>query len=422
MRRLTALFAAVIGVTAVAACSSTSGSPSSPTNPSAASASCPATPGVTPNTINLGAMVSVSGVGGTFNGDTQAIEAAVKSQNAQGGIDGRKIVLSAVDDDAATPATNILDAKEMVSEAGVLGIVEFSSAIDASSAYLNSLSVPETGFSNNPDDMTYDNVFGFNGFQQAPTGTSYTHQLLFGLSAKYLYSKGHKLALLGVDIPSTPPIQATLTSWFKHFGGQVVLTESDIPFAQTDFTADVQRIKASGANVLELLMGSAGSISLLNALQQAGVHLNTVVVSGVYNRSFLTPTDPGLAGTTDPEDTVPFETNSPELKPYLSSMAKYSGISKTEYESQWVIAGWLSAQLMFYGIEHAGQCPTRAKVVKALNESTTWDGNGMLAKPINFGYLRKNKLTTSCSYFVVVNAAGSAWEPASGFAPACLSG
>ena len=117
----------------------------------------------------------------------------------------------------------------------------------------------------------------------------------------------------------------------------------------------------------------------------------------------------------------PFETNDPALKPYLDAMAKYTSSSQAQIVEQFPMEAWLSTELMFYGLQQAGSCPTRSSVINALENSTTWDGNGLLPRPVDFDSLRKSQETTDCMYIVTANSTGTAWVPEQGFAPYCAN-
>jgi branched-chain amino acid transport system substrate-binding protein len=57
------------------------------------------TPGITANTITLGLIIELTGPGATVGtGMVQSAQARINEQNAEGGVYGRKIKLTAMDD------------------------------------------------------------------------------------------------------------------------------------------------------------------------------------------------------------------------------------------------------------------------------------------------------------------------------------
>ena len=80
----------------------------------ATNASCPAAPGVTPTSISLGMIDSVTGPASTtFLGSKEAAQLRVDQENAKGGVYGRKIKLITYDDELK-PAKSVANAKLLI--------------------------------------------------------------------------------------------------------------------------------------------------------------------------------------------------------------------------------------------------------------------------------------------------------------------
>jgi branched-chain amino acid transport system substrate-binding protein len=97
---------------------------------------------------------------------------------------------------------------------------------------------------------------------------------------------------------------------------------------------------------------------------------------------------------------VPFELNTPATSSMLSAMKQYENYKGTvpDYGQ---IEGWISADLMITGLEHAGANPTRASFMTGLRSVDNYSANGLLANPVD---LRLSAFGTAaqqtCAYIV----------------------
>ncbi len=146
------LLLAAVGVVALAAagCSSSSKS-SSPTSalPTSGAAGSGATneasaPGVTPTGITIGLITDETGAASAnWTGIIPSIEARFDEQNANGGVDGRKLTLE-VKDDQSTPAGNGA-ASSAFAAGGVFGVIDEGDVAFGGYKALQSAGVPVTG-------------------------------------------------------------------------------------------------------------------------------------------------------------------------------------------------------------------------------------------------------------------------------------
>ena len=108
--RLPAAVGAVLLASALIASCSSSATPSTTTKPSSGSSSTASTasgsaaPGVTPTQISVGSIATLTGaIAADFDAFAPGIQAYFDTVNASGGVNGRKIVLTANLDDGGSP-------------------------------------------------------------------------------------------------------------------------------------------------------------------------------------------------------------------------------------------------------------------------------------------------------------------------------
>ena len=147
--------------------------------------------GITPTTIKIGYITSQTGVAASsFKGGDQGALARIKLQNAQGGIDGRKIELVARDDGAGNTKTQ---AQDLVENEKVFAVIPFTAFLAGDAAtYLNQQGVPVFGDGfDGPEwgQQPNTNMFTFGPPSFTPfDGTYYTYDG----EAKYMKSLGIK--------------------------------------------------------------------------------------------------------------------------------------------------------------------------------------------------------------------------------------
>jgi ABC-type branched-subunit amino acid transport system substrate-binding protein len=96
-------------------------------------------------TVKVGNISSIAGLGGTFSGFQAGVKGYFEYYNGQGGIDGTKVDLIAIDD-AADPGKAASGARKLVTQDKVVAIVGMASLADAAVAkYLNAAKIPVVG-------------------------------------------------------------------------------------------------------------------------------------------------------------------------------------------------------------------------------------------------------------------------------------
>jgi branched-chain amino acid transport system substrate-binding protein len=410
-----ALITAVVG----AACGSSghsnatsSTSTGSVGNASAASTTAPSTssgqtasgPGISSSTIKIGFISSLTGdASSDYVNAAKAAEARVDLQNANGGVDGRKLQL-VVRDDQSSPADNLVAAQELVSQDKVFAVIDASSFTFGAAKYLNQQGVPVTGDEfDGPEwaEQPNTNMFSWGAPTSTPFGgTYYTYDNL----ALFLHNQGvTKLASLAYGIsPSAQQASKALIAAGAQHGITNCYQDFAIPFGGVDFTAPVLAIKSKGCNGVSAPFVEASDVALSGAVKQGGVNATQLYFTG-YSSSVLTNSaarsgfDGSYVGSM-----FNFVTPNSATAQMLDAFAKYTNVQTGGILDFGTYTPYLGADLMVKGLQVAGQNPTRQSFITNLRQVTNYTAGGILPSPVSFANFGTVAMlpATSCEYIL----------------------
>jgi ABC-type branched-subunit amino acid transport system substrate-binding protein len=411
---------------ALSACSSSSSSSSSsgPASSSAASASAgtgagggaqpPAKvtgkvsgPGVTATTITIGQITTTSGaVPGLFQGANDGLDAYVAYLNANGGIGGKTVKVTHVDD--AQDCNTFTQAMQNLSTQVFALVGNFSLVDSCGQSVLKAKpGLLDVGYVLDPLLLSLPNVFSP---VPAPPGSATSG--LAWLKKQFPGDIAHTAALVpSATIATARQIQLTAQSLGYKYVYQQVISNTE-----TNFTSDILRMKSLGVKIVDM---SGASLPMdTNFLQQAAQQnfdFDAVLPGGSYDSRFLQMlADPSLANgkVFQMLNTVNYlgsaGTSAPGLSTFLTWLKK---VHPGTPPSTFSIAGWGSGVLLTQAMAQAGQQVTPATTMKALAGITKFNSGGITA-PYNPG----GKLGTPCQ--AVVTLKDGQWEqvdPGSGF-------
>jgi branched-chain amino acid transport system substrate-binding protein len=380
----------------------------------AAGASTSSSPGVTPSTVTVGLITSLTGPAATESANiAQGAKARIDQQNAEGGVNGRQIKL-VVRDDLSTPTGNLSASQELVQQEHAFSVIDDSTAVYGGYKILQQQGVPVTGgawdgieWGTQPNT----NMFSWSGLRD-PT----LPQASF--SSQYFKQKGvTNMAVVSWGSPSSAVQAAKVaTAALKYEGLKVGYTNYTVPLGSADMTAVALAMKQAGVDGLLPVMGDISNIALIVAANQAGLHLKAATVPSGYGQTLLgNPTAvQALQGTAFTVQSAPVEINTAATKAWQDALAKYvhfTGVPGFDYEH-----GWLSTDLMIKGLEVAGQDPTRQSFISNLRQVTGYTAGGLLPTAINFTFGQDP--TPGCGWFVVLKGKEFVPDPANG-SPLC---
>jgi branched-chain amino acid transport system substrate-binding protein len=358
------------------------------------------TPGVTKKAIKIGYIWSETGVAASsFTGMGDAFQARIDAQNAKGGVNGRKIDVTIIDDKSS--GANLTAAKDLVENQDVFTLVNDSSFGFLTWRYLlQEAKVPYIG---GGFDGNYYSLEGNEDVVSVLGNVSANSDLTSMIFANAMKKKGAtKVAALayGSSASSVGSTKANQNYAVPEAGLEAVYTNTTVDFGSSDVGPLVLGIKNSGADAVYLPMAAATNIAVVQGLQQAGVKMKANIIATGYGQELL---DSPAASTFGPEDlfflqTKPVAVNDAATKRFQADLKKYSGYTGVPSYGQY--QGYLAGDLLVAGLEAAGKNPTRQSFIDGLRGLKTWDQAGLSCQPIdisleNFGKQPKQ----NCAYY-----------------------
>jgi len=347
---------------------------------------------------------SLTGLAASQFGDSQqGCVARVDLQNAEGGVDGRKIDLSVVDDQTNPTLTST--AVEGAVSGSAVGIVANSPFFFEAAKYAQQAGVPVAGNSSDgPEwgEQPYTNMFdAFRGSENPtePVNSIYGNFL-----------KAHGGTIIGSYGYGVSPLSADeakgAAESFQRAGGKVGVLDTSVPFGSVDFTSVALVANQKHVNALLPTLDDSSNFALVTALKQAGVKLKAVLFSVGYEPSVIhSPVWPSLQGTYFLSLARPFSLPNAGTEQMSAALTKYAHFTKGEFPGYGQDLAWLGCDLMIKGLQRAGANPTRAGVVKALRSLKSYNGNGLLPISINYSTVFGHDLP-QCAWILQAQKSG----------------
>jgi branched-chain amino acid transport system substrate-binding protein len=393
----------------IAACSSSSASSSTTTSSTSGSSSTvggSAAPGVTATQVSVGSIASLTGsISADFASFVPGIQAYLNTINAKGGVNGRKIVLTANLDDAGTSFNQL--AHTLIQQDGVFAA--FISTFFFTPGLFVQTKTPTFGYNTSGNWTPDPNLFGAGGSTQDYT---YGAQSIAYLM-KQLNAKSAAVVSYGPAISSSYNACHTAAQKLQAAGINVVYTNLDESLGG-DYTPAVQRMQQVGADFVWTCMQSSDNVTLARAIKQYGLNVHQLWFNG-YDNSLLSQYSNLMQNVyLNINGNVPFQVATAYpgkytgIEQYLAAMNQYS--PKDAY-SDLALQGWQSAALLVEGIKRAGSNLTQANVVNQINQITNFTAGGV-SSVTDWTKLHTTTLTSfpACSAFVKVS--GTKFVPA----------
>lgn len=102
----------------------------------------------------------------------------------------------------------------------------------------------------------------------------------------------------------------------------------------------------------------------------------------------------------------PFQLPNAGTREMQAALEKYEHFGPAEFPSFSQYESWLGADLMIKGLEAAGKNPTSSGVIHALRNVRSYDGNGLLARSIDYSTIFGHDLAEQCSWYLVARRNG----------------
>jgi ABC-type branched-subunit amino acid transport system substrate-binding protein len=358
-------------------------------------------PGVTAKTVKLGYIWVGSGsVAPSFKGADKAFQARIDRQNAQGGVNGRKIVTEVVDDQSS--AANLTGAQDLARNRKVFAVINNSPFAFLSYRFLRDAGVPVIG---GLTDGTYYGEKGNENVISSQGNTAPFNGLAYDSAYRVMKQLGAtKTAGIGLSIS---PVSALNTEATQKYAAPALGLKAVYTNTAMGLGADpgplVLGIKNSGADALYAPIDVAAEVAIIQGLQQNGVKMKANIMVAGYGQDIL---DSPTASTFGPETVFqsyykPVELNDTATKQFKSDLKKYAGFTGAPVVGQYM--GYISAELAILGLQHAGKTPTRQGFIDGIHQMGTYDQAGLACQPIDVSLTNFGKSpTTQCAYYTQI--------------------
>jgi branched-chain amino acid transport system substrate-binding protein len=355
-------------------------------------------PGVTAKTITIGLVAPITGDASSSAIDTAAAaQARIDLQNAEGGVDGRKLRLI-VQDDTSTPAGDETAVKTLIHK-GVFGIVSNSAFFFGGYRAATQTDVPVTGDGyDGPEWGLEPNMFDV----AAPTSTTYKGKI-YGYTdiANFLKKIGaSKVAVFTNTTPSAVADAKEQVAADTKDGLANCYEDLTLPLGTVSFTAQALEVQHLGCQTVVGIFVESSNVALASALESDGYTGKEFYATSYTPASFATPTDEKALTGTYSYGLLPTK---PAVKKYIAALHKYIPGYTGTIPSFNIDASWEGVDLMIKGLELAGRNPTRSAFITKLRHLTGYTIGG-LSSPLSFNYLTGKLAPTLCANFVELKA------------------
>jgi branched-chain amino acid transport system substrate-binding protein len=347
--------------------------------------------------ITIALISSLTGEGASeFSTSAMGFDARIDLQNAEGGIDGHKLV-GIVLDDQTSPTVDPTAVQDAISK-GVTGIVSVSPLFFLGAKYAQQAGVPVTGGSfDGPEwgEQPYTNMFASDTGSIDPTYpvSTLTATLVKRFGGTVIGSYGY-----GISPSSTRSAVGTADSAERaHL--KVGVLDTSVPFGSVTFGPEALTAKQKGVNVLYAGMDDNSNYALDTAMKQQGVKLKTVFFPTGYQPSVIhSPSWTALQGAYFESEFRPFSDPDAGTKQMQTALEKYEHQSASSFPSYDVYESWVGTDLMIKGLLLAGKNPTKAGVIKALRGVKSYNADGLLPSTINYSTIFGHDLPQTCEW------------------------
>jgi ABC-type branched-subunit amino acid transport system substrate-binding protein len=327
------------------------------------------------------------------------IEARIGLENEAGGVNGRRLSYT-WRDDASGPSENEQAARELVESEQVFGVMEMTTAATGGADYLGDRGVPVTGLAAEAAWANHTNMFS--------AQTLVTGDIGIDTWGKYVQGQGGTKALLleNKNSSGTTALSGAIGASMTAVGINVADTFDYTPgFSNPQQVVD--RFLALDADSLVGALPPGDFAAIVAALRAAEAPLKVSLSATGYDQRIISQFGPQIAGETVFISYWPFEKNLPAHQMLLDGMARYAPAIQSRSDSM-ALRAYIAADLMIRGLKEAGQCPTRESFITALRNVSSYDGAGLLPRPLDmsdsFGK------PTTCYVFMRVDPSGSKFD------------
>jgi branched-chain amino acid transport system substrate-binding protein len=361
------------------------------------------TAAASPAPITIAYITDLTGPGASENASSPAgFDARIDLQNAEGGVDGHKLVPLVIDDQTS-PSEIATAVQEADSKA--FGIVSQSPLFFLAAKYPQEQGIPVTGsYSDGPEwgEQPYTNMFAADNGSVDPKYPVNTQlgDIIKQFGGKVIGAYGYGIS------PSSSRAAIGTADSFKHAGGKIGIVDTSVPFGSVAFTSAALTAKQDGVDAIAPEMDSNSNYALAEALEQAGVKFKALFATGYEPDVINSPAWPALQGGYFLSLFRPWSLPNAGTEQMQAAMEKYAHFSKSDFPTFSQYEAWAGADLMIKGLELAGPNPTHAAVIKDLRGLKSYNANGLLPQSFDYSTIFGHDPAQECSWVVQAEKSG----------------
>jgi branched-chain amino acid transport system substrate-binding protein len=349
--------------------------------------------------ITIAFVTSTTGLAAPlFQEAPQGFLARIALQNAEGGVNGHKLVPLVINDQTSPnlDATGV----QLAISRGAIGIVSDSSLFYGGYKFAQQAGVPVTGSSlDGPEwgEQPNTNMFASDTGSVDPKYPANT-----AIGAFLKAHGGTTIGTYGISI-SPSSIQSAIGTGisFTHAGGKVGVLDTSVVYGSVDFTAAALTARSKNVNAVFTGMGNNQNFALATAFKQAGVKLKAVLFPTGYEADVIhAPVWQALQGMYFSAEFRPTVLPNGGTRQLVSALQKYQHRSPANFPTYVVDEAWVGADLMIKGLQLGGHNPSRTSVIKALRGIKSYNANGLLPETINFSTIFGHNLPKQCAWYL----------------------
>ena len=355
-------------------------------------------PGVTNKTVTVGYIYPATGVAASISKNgLEAFQARVDRQNAQGGVNGRKITVVSRDDQSS--GQDITVTHDLVENQHVFAVVNQSPFAFLSYRYLLSAGVPMIG---NGLDGTYYQDKGNEAILSSSGNGNPFGDLTYDGPARIMQMAGAKnigVLAYGAASSSVASAKALMNFAVPELNLKPAYTNTSIDFGAQDVGAPVLGLKNAGADGVYLPMAAATNVAVAQGLQQNGVNMKAVLMGTGYGQDFLdSPAAKALPTSTFfLNGNKPVELKDKATKKFQADLKKYAKF--TGVPDFGMYTGYILADYMITAMQKAGKTLTRQGLIDGGHSIGKYDQAGLACQPVDVSLGNRGRVpSTSCGY------------------------
>lgn len=315
----------------------------------------------------------------------RGVKAYFDYRNSEGGVHGRKLVVSKEIDDQL--GQNQQRAKEIISANDTFATLS-ATQLATGWSDLAKAGIPLYGWAIHPTEMAgHKEIFG----NSAPPCLECVDRT-FPYVARLAGAK--KLAALGYGVTDNSKqcvsqIANTVDKYKGDTGQEVVYKNDSLAFGLSNgIGPEVTAMKKAGVEMILSCLDLNGMKTLAQELRRQGLEDTPLYHLNTYNQPFVAEADGLFEGDYMSVGFRPFEADAGDtaMTTYKEWIAKQDG-----EPDELSMYGWITANLAYQGLLDAGKNPTRESVIAATNKLTAFTAGGLIF-PVDWS--RQHELPT----------------------------